>query len=424
MDVVSRVLSRRHVSRVVAPLAILAAVLAGAGQALARAGCTPGPGCCSPNGVNYYGEACLYGSLFTGMLGEIDSSTLYVPNGGINYHVINDMYIVNHTSSPVQFIEAGMITGVICTDQPPGGPCAPNSESGYLTDELFWGDERQNSNYYAHLEGPGSLNTTYYDAIYQEDSTDWYVDLGSNTGYSTNNPMQPNLIRAGTEVEPQSAATACSEQYDLAWENASYHWDYSGWSDSSHPNAYIEQDQPPYADWHSQNSWVYDFAGSSESQSSCAASFGFTPSLVSSTADPSLTSSPRSASSPSSPATGWELTESQVSRIAHGFAAGMGDSIPSSIEHVESTRDQAVFALSGDHVSGSDPEFSASADVYGIVMRGHFVAANAPRASDAAAPSGSVLTIVINGTTGQLTDLGLQNNIPDLTTLGPATVDQ
>jgi hypothetical protein len=113
-----------------------------------------------------------------------------------------------------------------------------------------------------------------------------------------------------------------------------------------------------------------------------------------------------------------KLTEVQITQEALNLAAGMGDASPTSIEHVEGTREQLVSALSGDEVR------AASEDVYAIVIRGQFVDSNAPRPSDAAAPSGSVLTVFIDATTGALTDFGIQNQVPDLTSLGPVTIDQ
>lgn len=95
----------------------------------------------------------------------------------------------------------------------------------------------------------------------------------------------------------------------------------------------------------------------------------------------------------------------------------MGDRSPGSIEYVEDNRQPVVSALSSDEVENS-------ADVDAIVMRGDFVANNAPRPSEAPAPRGSVLTLVVKATTGELTDFGIQNEAPNLTSLGPVTVAQ
>lgn len=111
------------------------------------------------------------------------------------------------------------------------------------------------------------------------------------------------------------------------------------------------------------------------------------------------------------------LSESQIVSIADGYAASYGDSSPGSIEHVEAPRQAAVLAASGDVVSDNR-------EVILIVERGSFVGAGVPRPSGAAAPQGSVLTLAIDAQTGELTDLGIQSNVPDLASLGPVTVDQ
>jgi hypothetical protein len=269
------------------------------------------------------------------------------------------------------------------------------------------------------LEGPAQSYTNYFDEIFQQNSTTWDVYLGPcNYCYSSSNPMQPNLLRTGTEEDPQYEATSCSESSSLDWEDATHKW-HADWSDSSHSNAYTEQDNPPYANWVTQNAYVQDWAGGSE-PSGEAYTYCF-PSGAANVSPTSLPSSPTNTgptNSPSSPAgTDTPLTETQISQTAHKYAAAMGDPNPSSIEHVESTRQQAVAVLSGDKVS-------TNPDVYAIVMRGQFVDNEAPLPGDATAPSGSVLTIIINATTGQLTDLGVQNQVPDLTSLGPVTTDQ
>jgi hypothetical protein len=123
------------------------------------------------------------------------------------------------------------------------------------------------------------------------------------------------------------------------------------------------------------------------------------------------------ATTSSSASTSPTLTEGQIKAEALAFAAGSGDTTPTSMEHVKSTRQQAVLALSGDEVPGNE-------DVYAIAMQGHFVASNARVAPRSPAPHGSVLTLVIDATTGQLTDFGVQNEVPYLESLGSVTTDQ
>lgn len=110
------------------------------------------------------------------------------------------------------------------------------------------------------------------------------------------------------------------------------------------------------------------------------------------------------------------LSSSQIKSIAMGFSAGFGDPNPGLIEHVESSRSEAVLASSGDSVSDNR-------EVFLIVAKGNFVDDNAPRPPGAPAPSGSVLTLTVDAQSGELTDFGIQQSVPDLASLGPVTVD-
>ena len=101
--------------------------------------------------------------------------------------------------------------------------------------------------------------------------------------------------------------------------------------------------------------------------------------------------------------------------LAKAAAVQAGDPSPTLIQHSEGTRATANLVASGDVVPGND-------SAYLIVERGHFVASG-PRPRGAAAPSGSVLTLVVDATTGRVTDEGIQNTAPDLPSLGPVTTD-
>jgi hypothetical protein len=108
------------------------------------------------------------------------------------------------------------------------------------------------------------------------------------------------------------------------------------------------------------------------------------------------------------------LSEAQITQMAVGFAAANSDANPTSIEHVEGSQQQVVLAFSGATVP-------YDGEVVGVVMQGHFVGnVSGPGGS----PTGSVLTMVIDATTGRLTGFGIENNVPDLTGLGPVTRDQ
>jgi hypothetical protein len=271
---------------------------------------------------------------------------------------------------------------------------------------LFWADLRPGSDYYAHMSKVASMGTAYKDEIYHESPETWGITVGADTGTSTKNPLLANLIRAGTEISSTSAVV-CSEQYNLEWESAESAW-ISGWTDSGE-SAKMAQDHPPWAKWINTDHWLRDGANVLE----C---FGENPPEELAPAEPSVAASPTGPSESHANATDAQpLGIAQLRESAREFAAGMGDSTPSSIEYVTGNRKQVVLALSGDEVEGNT-------NVDAIIMHGSFVANHAPRPSEAAAPSGTVLTLVINATTGELTDFGLQNTEPNIAAFGPVNL--
>jgi hypothetical protein len=110
------------------------------------------------------------------------------------------------------------------------------------------------------------------------------------------------------------------------------------------------------------------------------------------------------------------LSESRILNIALAAAAQAGDPQPALVQHAAGTRRQANLVDSGDIVPGNQPS-------YLIAMRGHFVFEDAPTPPGAAAPHGSVMTIVVDALNGAGTDSGVSNRYPDLRRLGPVTTD-
>ncbi len=110
------------------------------------------------------------------------------------------------------------------------------------------------------------------------------------------------------------------------------------------------------------------------------------------------------------------LAEATILRIGQTVGAQQGDPSPTLIQHSDGTREQANLLASGETVPGTEVSTL-------IVERGHFVANNVPRPQGASPPQGDVLTIVVDVATGQVTDLGIQQNAPRLANLGPVTTD-
>jgi hypothetical protein len=110
------------------------------------------------------------------------------------------------------------------------------------------------------------------------------------------------------------------------------------------------------------------------------------------------------------------LAEAVILRIARAAAAQAGDPSPTLIQHSAGSRARANLIDSGAIVPGR--QWS-----YLIAERGHFVLNNAPTPSGASALSGSVLTQIVNATTGQITDGGVSDRYPNLARLGPVRTD-
>lgn len=106
------------------------------------------------------------------------------------------------------------------------------------------------------------------------------------------------------------------------------------------------------------------------------------------------------------------LGETKIKQIALEFASRMGDPNPTSIEYVQGSRQQVVFGVSKDEVP-DDTEVDA------IVMHGQFAANNVSLPIEGNPPSGPVLIVFVNAATGAMTDLGIQQQAPNLNPYGP-----
>jgi hypothetical protein len=326
------------------------------------------------------------------------------------------MWIVNPNNGDPNWVEAGIIFGKFCEDQ----SCVPPNV-WYATDNtrFFWEDNRQNSGFIGHIDGNDvvSLGTSYHVGIWKLDSTDWHVAVGPyDSNKSTNNPLSPTLIRAGTETTSTSP-TVCSGQSNLEWEGASDNWHTTGWDDNSGPPS-EQWDAPPFAttitsghQWMSQYSWVREW--SNRDYATCW------PNGASDRYQPRSRHHKRRGSNRTLSAdVGSPLTEPEIGQVARQAAAQLGgDGFPSSIEHVAGLHAQTVFALTRDTVSGSN-------NVDAIVMHGQFALNGWPVPSDAPVPKGSTLTVIVDANTGGLMDFMLGDQSPNLAALGPVTTDQ
>jgi hypothetical protein len=130
-------------------------------------------------------------------------------------------------------------------------------------------------------------------------------------------------------------------------------------------------------------------------------------------------SSPQGSTSTTTTST-TKLTSDQVTQVALQVAALAGDPSPRSIQHVEAIRGDAVLASSGDVLA----ESARGEDVYLVALDGQFSASFLPKPPGAPVRTGSVMTLVLDASTGRITDVGIKDNTPDLASLGEVTVDR
>jgi hypothetical protein len=110
------------------------------------------------------------------------------------------------------------------------------------------------------------------------------------------------------------------------------------------------------------------------------------------------------------------LKEQRILTLAEQAASGSGDSKPTLIQHAAGTHFDAVRISSGDLVF----EWNWS---YLIAVRGQFTEFGAPIPPEAKPPTGTVITLVVDARTAQVTDTGISNRYPPLAKLCPVTTD-
>ena len=113
------------------------------------------------------------------------------------------------------------------------------------------------------------------------------------------------------------------------------------------------------------------------------------------------------------------LQPSALLAVANAAAARSGDATPTAIYmSALTTRSAANMTASQDTIptvsGGNNP-------AYLIVERGNFTLSNAQGVTTGPEPTGTVLTLVVDAGTGQVTDGGVQDVMPNLAALGTTT---
>jgi hypothetical protein len=109
-----------------------------------------------------------------------------------------------------------------------------------------------------------------------------------------------------------------------------------------------------------------------------------------------------------------KLSEKRILHLALTAARRGGDRHPTLIQHATGTHFKAVLVGQGDLI----PEWNWS---YLIAIRGHFTYTGVGLSN--ATLNGTVITLVVDAATGQVTDSGLSTRYPPLARLGKVTTD-
>jgi hypothetical protein len=116
------------------------------------------------------------------------------------------------------------------------------------------------------------------------------------------------------------------------------------------------------------------------------------------------------------PVPGSAFTTDQVLQKARSFATANGDASPVKVSCVHSSRQAAVRLTSGARLS--QPQYDADKSVLLIDMQGTFTARMAHVPPSRALPTGNDIYLIINATTGQITDWGIGTTPVQLSRLG------
>ncbi len=307
-------------------------------------------------------------------------NTIYGVNQGLNVHCLGPMnaptgsnfmtqeqWIGTNNTSGTYWVEVGMAYGY------------PQGSTRYF----FWGDGRPNGGgVHEHdLTIAANLNTTYDDYINWIGNNSWRVSRdGTTLGTSTANPGSSRGGDAGEEMTDTAGSSSAVTAWLFRQTSSGGPW-YSSW-----PGAGLRADEPPYGTW---------------STKDYSASFYSNCSFLSAAPDPGPTFVPFTAAE----------APSVIKDIALQMAATNGETAPTSLEYVATTRQAAAQLTAQAGVDSDQP-------VYLVSVHGAFVGHMAKRPAGTAEPQGTVLTVTIDPKTGRITDWGIEQTTPKLTSLG------
>lgn len=391
----TKMFSKRRQRGALVSLGLLLALTATPGAFWPGASSAAAPGAVAPAVTCSASNHCYGRAYFTSYdPNYVRSITVYLrvtcmgPTSPTSQVVTEETWLDTEGSVAGYWVETGFTMGA-------GSP-SPSSL------RFFWADKREFQAYSEHwpnITASFNHNTTL--EIYQVSDQTWNIYINGNVaGVSTQNPGPSYEALAGEEITANTAKGA-GYFYSLNWVGR------TGGASSTWPNARLQVSSPPTA------SWVT--AGKSlKAYSNCAA-----PSTAHVKSADDFKNRPISG-----PTEGQvRVTSTQAVKAAKEQASMRGDSEPKEVRVVQTTRDRADATLFG--AGGADDNsVSFGPNVYVVQMTGSFTNPRAP--SNRTAPTGSVLTVIIDATTGEMTDSNLTDSgsAANLSALGSVTVSK
>ena len=194
--------------------------------------------------AHYYATATLPGSAFIGV-----SADARVNNIGINTgsdFLNNEIWAIDGGT----WVETGIHKGVgvqRCVTSYPA---------------FFWAEGLPDGSFMCYASvAQASLNTYYQLSLDYLGQDLWITQAGSFSG--TTNPVQPVAVglQGGIETTTRSVHT-CTSLSNMSYVDGDGNTIF-GWSDSSHGDATLSADNPPYISWVSAPSWQRAWANES-----------------------------------------------------------------------------------------------------------------------------------------------------------------
>lgn len=323
---------------------------------------------CSPSSHCYAIDEWLYAPQNDGTYANMDVQCLAEPSPANNF-VDEEIWEGTDNSPQANYwVETGMTEGT------PWGSSRT----------FFWADNRPNYGYSQHqITGiAANINTWYSLEVHDLSNSTWgaYID-GTLYGYSTNNPTFSEAMEGGSEITNTGVRAAASFSSLAYVSGGTYFGSWSGTGYNNGPGL-LSVPGPPQTSF----SNYYDGTGT------CTASAP----AMSASPTPTMTSSP--SPPPSAPSAG---VRTALISLVRSIASANGDSNPTNITAVSTTRLAANQTAFGDTVT-------TDAGVYLVQAQGNFTGHLAAVPRGVPQPTGSTLTLIVDGGSLKVLDWGIQ----------------